>query len=72
MEKIRALNRILYSIGLHPPRAGNRILVCPRCGNKNIKLSSRFDAWLMPKRYVCEACGYIGPIVLEIDVEERQ
>lgn len=48
----------------------NKILLCPRCGSRSIRLSSKFDAWLMPKRYVCEDCGYIGPIILEVDEED--
>ncbi|MEM2912786.1 MAG: hypothetical protein QXR06_00425 [Candidatus Bathyarchaeia archaeon] len=48
------------------------VTVCPRCGSLNIQLSSKFDAWLMPKRYVCEDCGYVGPLVLEIDKEDQK
>jgi len=38
---------------------------CPRCGSPKIKLSSKFDIWLTPEQYVCENCGYKGPVVLE-------
>jgi len=30
------------------------------------------DAWLTPKRYVCADCGYIGPIAMEIEKEEKE
>lgn len=50
----------------------NKILLCPRCGSQNIRLSSKFDAWLMPRRYVCDDCGYIGPIILEVDEEDGE
>ncbi|MEM2568844.1 MAG: hypothetical protein QXT67_02745 [Candidatus Bathyarchaeia archaeon] len=70
MEKIRTLTCVFRSIRWRPPQSKNRILACPRCESRNIELSSKFDAWLMPKRYVCKDCGYIGPIVLEIDREE--
>jgi len=43
---------------------------CPRCGNSKIRLSSSLDYWLTPKKYVCENCGYVGPIVMELEKEE--
>jgi phage-related protein len=30
-------------------------------------LSSSLDYWLTPKKYICEECGYHGPIVMELD-----
>jgi C4-type Zn-finger protein len=45
--------------------------ICPVCGSPNLRLSSKFDIWLTPEQYVCENCGYKGPIVMEIDEEER-
>jgi len=44
--------------------------LCPRCGNPRLRLSSRFDIWLFPEQYVCEQCGYKGPITLELEKEE--
>ncbi|MCD6432302.1 hypothetical protein J7L33_06365 [Candidatus Bathyarchaeota archaeon] len=46
-------------------------IYCPRCGSPNIHLSSSFDYWLTPKKYVCEDCGYVGPIVMELEKEEK-
>jgi len=43
---------------------------CPRCGSPKIHLSSSLDYWLTPKKYVCENCGYIGPIIMELEKEE--
>lgn len=43
------------------------VKLCPVCRSSKIRLSSRFDAWLMPAQYVCEKCGYKGPIVMEIE-----
>ncbi|MEM2399532.1 MAG: hypothetical protein QXW55_06185 [Candidatus Bathyarchaeia archaeon] len=71
MEKIKAFSEVLRNIKLRLSYSGNRALYCPTCGSRNVRLSSKFDVWLMPKRYVCEDCGYIGPIVLEIEAEER-
>ena len=49
---------------------------CPRCGSSKIKVSSSFDTYprmygLTPRQYVCEDCGYRGPIVLELEGEEK-
>jgi predicted RNA-binding Zn-ribbon protein involved in translation (DUF1610 family) len=41
--------------------------LCPRCGSHKLRLSSRFDLWLFPEQYVCEECGYRGPVTLELE-----
>jgi len=46
-------------------------IYCPRCGSPKIRLSSSLDYWLTPKKYVCENCGYVGPIVMELEKEEN-
>ncbi len=56
--------------GIRRSKAG--IKVCPRCGSSKLHLSSRFDFWLFPQQYVCEKCGYVGPIVLEIKPEKQE
>jgi len=71
MEGVKAFSRVFRSTKWRLSQSKNSVLVCPRCGSKNIELSSRLDAWLMPKRYICRECGYIGPLVLEIEVEEQ-
>jgi predicted RNA-binding Zn-ribbon protein involved in translation (DUF1610 family) len=43
---------------------------CPRCGSPEIHLSSNLDYWLTPKKYACKKCGYVGPIVMELEKEE--
>jgi DNA-directed RNA polymerase subunit RPC12/RpoP len=48
-----------------------KVEVCPRCGSVNIKLSSKFDMWLMPKQYVCYDCGYAGPVILELEEDKE-
>ncbi|MEM3010950.1 MAG: hypothetical protein QXE76_03990 [Candidatus Bathyarchaeia archaeon] len=47
-----------------------KLKVCPRCGSTKIGFSSKFDAWLMPKQYICYDCGYFGPIILELEKEK--
>jgi predicted RNA-binding Zn-ribbon protein involved in translation (DUF1610 family) len=49
-----------------------KIQVCPICGSVNIKLSSKLDIWLTPRRYVCNDCGYVGPVVLELEKVEGE
>ncbi len=44
---------------------------CPVCGSPKLRLSSKFDIWLTPEQYVCESCGYKGPIVMEINEENK-
>jgi predicted RNA-binding Zn-ribbon protein involved in translation (DUF1610 family) len=46
-------------------------IFCPRCGSPKIRLSSSLDYWLTPKKYVCENCGYVGQIVMELEKEEE-
>ncbi|MGC8998280.1 MAG: hypothetical protein ACP5JW_02610 [Candidatus Bathyarchaeia archaeon] len=51
---------------------GSSKIYCPKCGSPRIHLSSSLDYWLTPKKYVCEDCGYVGPIVMEIEKEENE
>ncbi len=46
--------------------------VCPRCGSPDLRLSSRFDMWLLPEQYFCGNCGYKGPIVMEVEKAETE
>ncbi|MGB9853662.1 MAG: hypothetical protein ACPLRY_02500 [Candidatus Bathyarchaeales archaeon] len=47
-------------------------IYCPRCGSPKIRLSSSLDYWLTPKKYICENCGYTGPIVMELEKSEKE
>ncbi len=53
-------------------RRNSVLKLCPRCRSHKITLSSHFDIWLTPERYVCEDCKYIGPVVMEIGEERKQ
>jgi len=53
-------------------KTSNRMIICHRCGSTRLSLSSKMDAWLTPKMYVCADCGYMGPIILEIEKEEKE
>jgi len=59
----------LLSVLRKTRRSGSFPFACPRCGSQKIHLSSRFDIWLTPEQYVCENCGYMGPIVLQLEKE---
>jgi C4-type Zn-finger protein len=54
------------------PKKIRRIKVCPICHSPKIKFSSQFDGWLTPEVYICIECGYRGPIILEVDINEVQ
>jgi transcription elongation factor Elf1 len=47
-------------------------IYCPRCCSPKISLSSSLDLWLTPKKYVCNNCGYTGPIIMELEKEEEK
>ncbi|MEM3577348.1 MAG: hypothetical protein QXX51_02710 [Candidatus Bathyarchaeia archaeon] len=67
MKLLQNLKEVFGSL----KRRGPTKIYCPRCGSPNIRLSSSLDYWLTPKKYVCENCGYNGPIVMELEKEER-
>jgi predicted RNA-binding Zn-ribbon protein involved in translation (DUF1610 family) len=46
-------------------------IYCPRCGSPKIHLASSLDYWLTPKKYLCQNCGYVGLIVMELEKEEN-
>ena len=46
-------------------------IYCPRCCSSEIFLSSGLDIWLTPKKYICNSCGYVGPIIM-IKEEEKE
>jgi predicted RNA-binding Zn-ribbon protein involved in translation (DUF1610 family) len=61
--------------GLKKEKLGKRTpKFCPKCGSPRIKLSSSFDAYprmygLTPRKYICENCGYTGPVAMELEEE---
>jgi C4-type Zn-finger protein len=47
---------------------------CPKCGNPKIKLISGSNTYpkmygITPEQYICEKCGYKGPIAMELEKE---
>jgi len=49
-----------------------RVKACPICGSTNIRRSSSFDGWLLPENYICEDCGYQGPVYMELQIDEEE
>lgn len=68
MGKLRIFREIFTSLK-HRKSAKK---YCPKCGDPKIGLWSKSDLWLLPERYVCERCGYQGPIVLEMEEETQE
>jgi predicted RNA-binding Zn-ribbon protein involved in translation (DUF1610 family) len=51
------------------------LIFCPKCGSPDLRSSSGFagiDMWLTPRKYFCEKCGYVGPIYMELEKEEKE
>jgi len=48
-------------------RSGGAPRMCPRCGSMRIRIEGSLGGWLLPPMYSCEACGYSGRLVLELD-----
>jgi predicted RNA-binding Zn-ribbon protein involved in translation (DUF1610 family) len=63
MGILRNILEVFKTLKYHGPSK----IYCPRCGSPRIHLSSSLDYWLTPKNYVCDECGYRGPIVMELE-----
>ena len=42
-------------------------IYCPRCCSPKLKLSSNLAVWLTGNQYLCEECGYVGTVVMELE-----
>lgn len=45
-----------------------KIKTCPQCGSMNIHL---YMGGALGVQYKCKTCGYIGPLIVERDIEKR-
>jgi hypothetical protein len=57
---------VLKAVKHSKPKA----IFCPKCCSPGLKSYSGFagiDMWLTPRKYVCENCGYVGPIYMELE-----
>lgn len=64
--------RNLFDVFKSMKRRSPALKLCPSCGSPRLRLSSRFDVWLTPEQYICENCGYKGPIVMELEEEKEK
>jgi hypothetical protein len=49
-----------------------KAIFCPKCCSPGLKSNNGFagiDMWLTPRKYICEKCGYVGPIYMELEKE---
>jgi len=67
MKMLQNVREVLKSLKHRKPAK----IYCPKCCSPKIKMHSSFDLWLTPQKYVCDNCGYIGPIILELEKEEE-
>jgi len=44
--------------------------ICPSCGSPKIREFGSLGSWLVPPTFICDDCGYAGPVVLEVDQPE--
>jgi len=66
MKLLQNLREVLKMMSHRKPSK----IYCPICGSPKIGLSSSLDFWLTPKNYACHNCGYVGPVVMELEKEE--
>ena len=66
MGLIRDLREVLKTAKRRRPSK----IYCPRCGSPEIHVCYRTDVFLTTKRYLCDNCKYIGPLIMEIEKEE--
>lgn len=53
-------------------RGAINIILCPRCHSKSIRRFDSLSGLITPALYLCEECGYVGPIVLEVQIEDEE
>jgi transcription elongation factor Elf1 len=68
MKPLQNFREVLKSLKHRKPTQ----IFCPRCCSPKIKLHSSFDQWLTPAKYICQNCGYTGPIIMELEKEENK
>jgi len=51
-------------------RRSESAVACPRCESLNMSKSTGMDGWLLPPLYLCNDCGYVGRLVLEVELHD--
>jgi len=67
MKKMRELGKVFRVLKHRKPSKK----YCPRCGSPEIQLIMDFGFGFTPQKYVCKNCGYVGPIVMELEKAEK-
>jgi hypothetical protein len=65
MKPLENIREVLKTLNHKKPTK----IYCPRCCSPQLHLHNRLDLWLTPLKYVCNNCGYTGPIVMELEKE---
>ena len=69
MKKLDDVREVFKSIKHRNPTQ----IYCPRCCSPKIKLTSSLAVGgITPKQYYCEECGYVGPVVMELEKDEKE
>lgn len=68
MKKLDSIREIFKNTKHRKPT----MIFCPRCASPNIHLTSSLAVWLTPKQYLCQECGYIGTIIMELEEEKEE
>ena len=68
MKKVDDVREVFKSIKHRSPTQ----IFCPRCCSPKIKLAIGLTlGGIAPKQYYCEACGYVGTVVMELEEEKN-
>ena len=73
MSILKNLREVLKGLK-HKKLGGPASKFCPKCASDKIKLSSGLNTYprmygITPTKYICESCGYDGPIAMELEEE---
>lgn len=68
MKKIDGIREVFKNVKHRKPTQ----IYCPRCASPKIHLTSYLAAFLTPKQYYCENCGYVGIVVMELEEEKEE
>jgi transcription elongation factor Elf1 len=68
MKKIDDLREIIKNTKHRRPTQ----IFCPRCGSPKMNLTTTLAIGFTPKQYYCENCGYVGTVVMELEIEKEE
>jgi hypothetical protein len=68
MKKLREIGEVFKSL----KHKGASKKYCPRCGSPELRFVTGFGFGFVPQKFICKSCGYVGPIIMELEKEESQ